>query len=232
MRMRTLVPILAALALLTFLPAPAAAQQQGSLVLQIAPPETIYPDTTITTVATATLTVDVTGMLSPSGIPVTYMVETVPAWATVTLSPASDVFTAPMMVPNGASYTVTRTFTITISVAHYPGDMIDLLRIAAITSPGFMGQSIYGAGEATLFYDGPNADEECDHGLTDAQVAALKAEAIDAYNEYNAAKDAESSDEVTVQNASASPVPLTSLAIAGFALVGAGVGLVLRKRLR
>lgn len=232
---RTLLPILAALALVAFLPAPAAAQQSGALVLTTGTPDALRPDGFVTYTVQATLTVDYTAALALSGIPVTYVVENKPAWASVTLSPASDVFPPPPAgyVPSGFAYQQVRILQVTIAAGPDAPtvDVYEALELGAITSPGMFGQPIYGRGSTVVFYDAPEEEPPCpEHAFTDAQIAQMTATAVDAYNEHEA-KDSESSDDVSVQSTGASPVPVAGIAVAGFALVGAGVGLLLRRRM-
>lgn len=236
MTMRAFVLALAALAIVASLPAPAAAQQQGSLVLMLQLPEGLTPDATVSFLGTATLTVDYTAALAMTGIPVTYAVAEAPEWASVTIQPASDVFPPPSAAgPPGFAYTVTRTFQVVVSVADGPAeDAVAALLIDAWTTPSTVfGNSFYGSGATQVSFDAPDEPEECDHGLTDAQLAALKAEAVEAYNAMEAAqREDEASGEVTTQSTGASPVTMSGLAVGGFALVGAGVGLLLRRRLK
>lgn len=236
--MRTLVLALLALSLLTLVPAPAQAQQTGSLVLVLnAPERALHGDDFVTVTGIATLTVDYTAVLAVSGIPVTYTVTKAPAWATVIVTPGSDVFPGPYAPMPGLAYSVTRAFSMTISVADGPGqNVVDTIEITAVTEAAPLGRSFTGKASVPVsFY----AEEEaCE--VHDGELLALAREAA---NEYAAAKEdsvdvtAEaprkdaSEPELHAQSGSATTLSIPWIAVAGFALVGAGVGLVLRRRL-
>lgn len=231
--MRTLLVGATLLTLLVLLPAPAQAQQTGSLVLHITPSDApLREDGTLVLSGFATLTVDTTAVLAFSGIPVMYTIETHPAWASAIVSPSTDVFPAPMAgAAPGLSYTVTRSFTISVSAATLPmEDVTDILRMGAETTPHAMGRPVYGSGEALLTYDAP--DEPCpEHAVTQEQLATWAAQAADAYNEQQASGTQQAPEEVTVQDAGASPIPLPWAAVGGCAILGAGIGLAMRRRL-
>lgn len=223
----------ALLAILLLIPG-AQAQQSAALVVALGVPEEALGEgaETITFVGRVTLTVDYTAILSPTGIPVTYTVTKQPEWASVIVSPSSDVFPAPTAPSGGMAYQAERAITITVTLAHeVTEDMRDEVEITASTTPAMLGKSATGKGSTLVAVVAP--EEACpEHaGLTPAQMA-LAADAVDAYNEYQAAKEDDASDEVTTQSAGASPVPLAGVALGGFALAGAIVGLVLRRRLR
>lgn len=239
--MRTLVLLVASLALLTFVPT-ADAQTAGSLVITISAPDApVRAGETVTLVGVATLTADYTAALGLAGIPVSYWVEQAPAWASVIISPSNDVFPPPAGPQQaGLTYTAVRTFTITVSATASEApteDVVEALTIAALTSPAALGQQLSGQGAAAIAFDA--TDEPCEHAV-DAELLALAREAA---NESAASKqngvdmptsapptDAPA-DDLEVQTGGVSPLSLPWLAVAGFALVGAGVGLVLKKRL-
>lgn len=232
--MRPLIAALAMLLLLTFLPAPASAQQQGAVTVQLNVPETPLADdlTRITFAGIVTFTTDVTASASTTGIPVSYTVTKQPEWASVIISPATDVFSFGM--PTGLSMTATKTVTIVVSLAKDPGeDLNGVIEITAETSPGPFGASFTGKGSTPIAYDAPE-EEPCAEGhlVTNADWEAMAVEAADAYNEYQASKaEEDGGDEVSVQTGGASTLPMPWLIVGGFALIGAGVGLVLRRRL-
>lgn len=233
--MRTLLLVFSALAIVALLPGPAAAQQQGAMTISLVTPETLAPGSVVTFNGLATITVDITGMTATNGIPVTYSIAQIPAWATAVISPQSDVFPTPMGFPAGASYTVTKPFIVTIIANEGPAfDTTDILQLAATTSPGPFGQSIHGKGAVAVSYDAPDEPGDClEHGLTDAQIAALSSTAVKAWNDHEDAKANEDADgEVTVQNVGASPIPIAGAAVGGFAVLGAGVGLLMRRKFR
>lgn len=239
--MRSLALVLASLALLSVLPAPAQAQLSASVVITLeAPTEALTADSTLTIPGTVAYTADFTAWAGVFEIPVTYYVEDAPAWATVIISPANDVFPAPGAPMAGFSYTVVRMISVTVTAGEAPpGDASDSISIMAIAHPHMGGQAASGVGAVPVRYDA--ADEPC-HELTDEEMLAMAREAA---NEYvaknggtgvgseapNAAPAQGGSDELHVQTRDASPLSLPWIAVAGFALVGAGVGLVLRRRL-
>lgn len=230
--MRTLLVAATLLSLLLFVPAPASAQQTGNLTLVLqAPMDALHEGAPLVIAGYAILTVDWSAAVSaPSGIPVAYAISQLPAFATAVVSPATDVFPAPTAggAP-GISYTVARAFQITVAPASgSTTDASGVLELAAQTTPGFMGKPISAKGQTLLQFDAP--DEPCDDALTQEQLAVWAAEAAEAYNEHQTAKPEASSDEVTVQSGGSSPIPLPWVAVAGFALVGAGVGLAFRRR--
>ncbi|HET6405042.1 MAG TPA: hypothetical protein VFH78_10380 [Candidatus Thermoplasmatota archaeon] len=229
--MRTLVLLLAAAALVASLPG-AHAQQSGALILTLeAPAEPVREGGMVTFLGTVTLTVDYTAMLSLSGIPVSYSVANAPAWASVVISPASDVFPMPSHPHPGTSYSVTRQIAVTVSAADVPErDTVAAVEIAAVTSPGFAGRSFTGNGATPVAFD--VADEACDAAHAE-ELAAPARQAAQAYAKHqtsgNGAQDA-SAEELTTQSAGARPLPLPYAVVAGFAILGAGIGLVLRRR--
>lgn len=217
--MRTLA--LATLLLLATLAPAATAQQAGTLALAFDAPEAALakdaPPLAIPGVAT--LTVDVTAVTSTHGVPVHYVVTKQPAWASVIVSPASDVFPLPMTP--GLSMSVSRQVMVLVSAAPGPGvDTTDVIEIQAVTTPGILGRSIETRGATPIRFDAP--DEKPCH---DIDLAALAAEA----EGYHAAMHAQP-DEVSVQSTTATPVRTPALVAGALALVGAAVGLVLRRR--
>lgn len=235
--MRTLALAAIALALLTFLPTPAAAQQSGNVTVTLNSPErALVAHDSVTTNGIVTLTVDYTAILGLTGIPVTYTITQAPAWATVVVSPSSDVFPAPMAPMPGLAYTVMRPITISISVADGPGaDEIGVVELTAVTSAAPLGRSFAGKGVIPVSFD--HVDEEC-HELNDAEILALAREAANEYAANGgvaAASDAPttsaSDPELHTQSTGASTLSLPWIAIVGFAIVGAGVGLLLKRRL-
>lgn len=232
--MRALLVTLALLSLLTFLPSPAAAQQQGSITVQLEAPEAPLTGEveSLTFRGIVTLTTDATAYASLTGIPVQYTVTMQPEWATIIVSPASDVFSLP--APGiGAAITMSKAVTITVTLHHDPGeDVNDLVEISAVTSPGGpLGTSFAGKGTTPIAYDAPDAEPCPEHAaLSNVDWASVAVEAADAYNEQQAAKQG-SGDEVSVQTGGSSTLPMPWIVVGGFALIGAGVGLVLRRRL-
>lgn len=229
--MRPILATLAVLTLLTCLPSPAAAQSQGSVTVMLGSLEDAFTEEgqTLTFTGIVTLVADVTAHTSTTGIPVQYTVTKQPDWATVVVSPASDVFT--FGAPTGLSVQASKSFTVTVALADTPEDDVsDQVEIAAQTSPAPFGASFTGKGATPIVYDAP--DEPCPgHDIvTSADWASLAVEAADAYNEHHAAKQGKG-EEVSVQTGGATSLSTPWIVVAGFAAVGAGVGLVLRRRL-
>lgn len=236
--MRTLVLVATTLALLTFLPAPAQAQQASQVTIVLnAPAEPLTAEGALTFTGAVTYTADYTAMLALTGIPVQYTVSERPEWATVIVSPANDVFPAPAGAVNGPAYTVTRLITVTVTLAHaLEEDASGAIVITATTSAAPLGQAATGQGAVPILYDAP--EEECQQ-LTDAQLLEMAREAANEYAEKSGNVDVPTaapatetpSDELHVQSGGAAPLALPWVAVAGFAIVGAGVGLLLKKRL-
>lgn len=215
----------------TLLP-PAAAQQSGAVTIMLDPAShALGPDQTITIAGTVTLTMDATVYASaPNGVPVTYTVLQAPAWASVMITPSSDVFPLPMVPYSGAAVTVSRPVTITVSVGDGPADSVaELVSMEALTTAGFLGQSFAGRGETAVSFIAPEPEEDCD-ALTAEQRAALVEQAAAAYADYEEAQS-QGADEVTTQSTGATPIGGGWIAVAAFGLVGAGVGLLLKRRL-
>jgi len=229
--MRTLLATLAALLVIALLPSPAAAQQTGMVTVQLNAPEGALSEdqATLTFTGIVTLTVDSTAYTSLTGIPVTYTITHKPAWANVVVSPASDMFSLPFPAL-GVSMTVTKAITVTVSRAFDPlEDLTDQVHVTATTTPGFLGKSFEGRGATLVSYDAP--EEPCpEHDIvTNADWASIAVEAADKYNEHQA-READEPEEVSVQTGGASPIKVPWYAVGGFALAGAGIGLLLRRR--
>lgn len=234
--MRTLALIVVGLALLTFLPAPAQAQMSSSLVVTLtSAEEPVREGSSVVLTGIATFTSDWTAALSLNGIPVTYTIDAVPAWASVVISPANDVFPPPGPASGATplAYSVTRAFTVTVSASEeLAADQTDVLEIAATSSPTQGGRVAVGKASALVSYDAPEAP--CD--TTDHE--ALLAMAVEAANAYAETERGDASstsgtedDELSVQTGGATPLPLPWIAVGGFAALGALVGLLLRRRL-
>lgn len=228
--MRPLLATLAVLTLLTFLAAPAAAQSQGSVTVMLGAVDEAFTEEgqTLTFTGIVTLVADVTAHASTTGIPVQYTITKSPAWTSVVVSPASDVFT--FGTPTGVSVQSTKTFTVTVTLGEAPADDVaDQIEITAQTSAAPLGSSFTGKGSTPIVYDAP--EEPCPgHDIvTNADWASLAVEAADAYNEHQAAQQGEA-EEVSVQTGGASAISTPWVVAAGFAIIGAGVGLLLRRR--
>lgn len=227
--------LLATLGMLALLVVPAADAQitKSQLVLSMeAPQAPLTHDAEIASVpGITTFTGDIGQYQHTTGIPITYSVTKAPEWATVTVVPASDVIPLPAAPGLGLSFTVSRPFTVTIILdPEYEGRDISQVEIT-VTQGAVTGGMPASAKNAIPIMADASPVEPCpEHAVTQEQLSVWAVEAADAYNEYQAAAQ-EEDPEVTTQSAGASPVPLPWVAVGGFALVGAAVGLVLRKRL-
>lgn len=210
--------LLAALAGLVLVATPAEAQQSSSLIVMMNVPE--QPLTAeqprITFSGMIDYTADLTTYTSLSGIPVTYTVTKAPAWASVIISPATDII--PLPSTPSFMFMASRPFTVIVDVgSNVTGELVDQIEVTATTTPGSFGKAATGKSAVPIRLDVAQ-DEPCDaaHPLAEpeAQPAA-----------------AEPAPEVQVQSGSVTPLSTRWLVIAGFGLVGAGVGLVLRRRL-
>jgi hypothetical protein len=234
--MRPLLALAAALAFAAFLPAPAEAQSQSQLTIAMnAPAEVFNADTTVVSFSgITTYTGDPLQYTQLNGIPISYEVTKSPAWLSVTVSPASDVI--PVGTPSGVTITAARVFVVTaILDPDFEGEDVDQIEVT-VMQPASTLVSGASAKNAVPVVADVTAEEPCPEGAH-ADLLTLAGEAADAYNAEQAQmRDEEttdgSSDEVSVQDTAVKPLSLPWLAVGGFALVGAGVGLVLRRRLR
>lgn len=231
--MKALVLVTATLALFSLLPALAQAQGSSALTVQLMPPEAALIDgSSITITGNVTLTADLLAYANLNGIPVTYTVEKQPAWLVVSVTPSSDVFPLPQ-TPTGTAISITRPISVTLSPdpASAPSmDTVSKVILGATAIPSAPASwSVQGRGSIPIMYDAPDPVPCAEHeGMTHEQMAQM---AVDAANAYNAQqRDEASGDDVTVQNAAATTLPMPWVAVAGFALVGAAAGLVLRRR--
>lgn len=209
--------LLAALAGLVLVAMPAEAQQTATLTLTMSPPERALTadEPQVTLQGVAVYTADATAYLALVGIPVSYHVTKAPAWASVTISPATDVFPVPS-TPS-PTYSAARAFTVVVNAdPNAVGEAIDQIEITATTAAAIAGKSTTGKNTVPIRLM-MATEEPCDveHPLpAETQPAA-----------------AEPAPEVQVQSSAATPVATRWIVVAGFGLVGAGIGLVLRRRL-
>lgn len=225
--------ILATLVLgLVLVPAPAQAQQSGALVVMLQPPTELLSEDleTMTLSGVVVFTADLTVLANVVGTPVSYTVTKQPAWASVIISPATDVFPTNAFVGASTSVTASRPIRVTVSLSDHPtADVTDAIEITAETSVGTPGRSFSGTGAAPIGYDAP--DEPCDQhvGMTQAQMEQAAAAIADYRAQQSSPQTAP--QEVTTQSAGEkAPVPVFGLAVVACALVGAAVGLALRRK--
>lgn len=147
MRNQKLIRALLAFALLgtafaAFVPT-AEAQQSSSITVKLTPPDIVKPLQGATIFnGEATLTADYSGVSGVIGIPVTYTVTKYPAWATVIVSPTSDIFPVPAgtSAPGGASYQQKLTFKVSVTASDQaPAFQSEAIEITATTKPSTQG---------------------------------------------------------------------------------------------
>lgn len=220
-------PSIAALLLTLAILPHATAQQSSALVVSIAPPPDPVADRPVAAEGYAMLTADWTALTSLNGIPVTYSVSRAPEWATVLISPTNDVFPIPATPTPSASFTSVRSFQVTVILAHPVTETLtDLIEITATTQAGLLGRPTESKGAFTITAVGQHA---CPETTTPAEGTG-NAPAPTTLAEAHAQPDGNA--DVTVQQAAAMPIPTPWIAVAAFGLVGAGVGVVLRDRMR
>ena len=228
-------PLLLALLAGTVLAAPLAqAQSSSTLVLAMPAAEDPLPaGGRLVLGGTATFTADLLVYGNTQGVPVTYTVSNAPAWASVVVSPQTDVF--PVMVGAASpSYTVSRAFTVLVDGAPTgPDNEIGTIEITATATP-----TMQGSRAATARLNTPvrfdAGEEACEDHAAVEQVAYAYvtpgATAPTADAEADADATAQDDTTTTVQSTSTTPIALPAAAILGFGAVGAGVGLLLRRR--
>lgn len=115
------------------------AQAQGSTTLTIvlsSPGQQVKPlQGSISFQGTATFVAESTAQSSFTGVQITYSVKSAPAWASVTISPQTDVFTFGSTPTPGATVTGTKTFSVTVSASDQaPAFSPGPIEIQAVTS--------------------------------------------------------------------------------------------------
>lgn len=221
-----------------FLALPAAdAQQQGYLSLRVAnPTNALAAGTTTNLPGAISATFDNTATITQTaGIPLSYSVTRVPNGTTVTISPATDVIPTDLGPQSvGISRTETRPFTITIQVGKdAPADALDTIEIVA-TTHGNTGSNPFSARTIVpvhLVNDGA----ACPPAMTSAAAPPTEAtQASSTSVTANAPHAGGSSPATPVRLQSAAhttSLPVApAAAILGFAVVGAAVGLVVKRR--
>lgn len=216
--------LLAALALgLVATPLAAAQQTSSTLVMVLdSPGGPVEAEKALVFQGTATYVAEAAAQTSLTGIQVTYTVANAPEWASVTVSPQSDVFTfsQPALSP-----TVTATKAFTVTVIGTP-DGVDgatgAIEIQGVTAGTLLVRAAWSNAAVPVLYEA--GDEEC--AEAGAEVAPLLPP------QEGAADEAPQEDDgLTVQSGGpAVPAALPIAGVAGFAALGAGVGLFLRKR--
>lgn len=166
-----------------------------------------------------------------NGIPIAYTVTKLPPWASVVVSPATDVIPSPG-TPSGPSFSAARTFTVVVTLdpafaqdPEFPRRIATDVEITVTQGATMLGAPASGKVSFPLQVNLPEP-EPCH-----VDEGALLAEAVATYNAHQAAQPAPA-DEMTVQNADVTRLPGSALALATFGLVGAAVGFVAQRRLR
>ncbi|HET6404171.1 MAG TPA: hypothetical protein VFH78_05950 [Candidatus Thermoplasmatota archaeon] len=147
-----LIAAFVASAFLAFVPT-AEAQQSGSVTVTLSTPENVKPlQGPVSFTGTVTFIGDYSGLTGVVGIPVTYSVSKAPAWASVLISPANDVFPAPSNAQPGTSYSQSKTITITVTASDQaPAFTPDTIEITATTQgAGAGGRSFSGKGNVPI----------------------------------------------------------------------------------
>jgi hypothetical protein len=197
---------------------------QYSIVISLAPPTDALSaeKTKVEFAGKVTYVGDPTSMLNLHGVPVQYKITQAPAWAAVTVSPGSDVI---QLTTQGTTTTGSAHFTVTVFAGAdaVPSSEVGIIEITATVIPSApLTPPKSASGQAPVQFYVPPHEDGCEEHAT---VAALFAEAP------AAAPKEESGDDLHVQTAGVAPAG-TWYAVGGFALVGAGVGLMLRRRLK
>lgn len=197
----------------------AAAQQQGGITVLVTPPGTAQVNNVTTTVGRVTLTADLSAYSSPTGIPVVYTVSKAPAWASVAISPSNDLFASQPMP--GTVMSISRPISIVILADSLPAnvDLTDVIEITAQSMPTFAGKALIGKAAVPIHAVGPSC-----------ATASASSEPVVKTTSVAPAKAPSSSPPLTVQSNEAM-LPTTGFAlVGGFAVAGAGVGLLLARR--
>lgn len=225
--MRTLLPLLAFGALLLAAIPAAEAQTTGpqySIIVSLVPPEDPFSprQLSLDMAGKVEYVGDPSSALNLNGVYVEYHITKAPAWLSVTVSPSTDV----IHLAQGQQYVGASVFTVSMMASEggAPGSAADVVEITATVTPSMpFSYSKSAAAQAMVqYYAGEN--EECDEGHTVA-LTPLSAEP------EPAAARPEEEPELTVQSGGVAPMG-TWYAIAGFGLVGAGVGILLRRRFK
>ena len=143
--------------LLAFVPT-AEAQTSAQVVVSITPnTERVKPlQGPIAFSGTAQFTADYSAGANIIGIPVTYTVSQKPAWATVLVSPATDIFPGPSATgaATPGAYTTSRTFTITVTASDQaPAFTAEQIEITATTTPTQGGKAAIGKAQVPIVAD-------------------------------------------------------------------------------
>jgi len=164
--------LLLALAI-TLLPT-AAAQQQGSLVVEIEGGDHVLSENAPVLVlrGTATLTTDATALLATTGIPADIKVDT-PDGVIAAVS-STLVFWTAQTPPVGANVVAIAPFTLTIALVDAPTqDLVSSLEVTVKAMPSTLGAtSFVGRGQTPFEIDISDATEACDDDAdADAPIA-------------------------------------------------------------
>lgn len=229
---------------LTVLPT-ADAQQQTALTLRVPSPDApVGSGGAANVTAILTYTADASTMLNLGGVPVDYQVTRSPPWLQVVLSPSHDVIPTDS-VPVGATMTSHRTFRIEMyGLANATTDVVaDTVEVRATTQPGALLSRPQSVAAAIIVRAAPHAcptpaaapsaGPTSSGGATDSAAAVPSGRTATpsvASAQTRSLALAPAPIPVQVQSATAPLTPVSWGAIAGFGIVGAGVGLAMWRR--
>lgn len=207
--------------------AQAQAASQYNIVLSLVPPETPLTAQAPHTIIFGRIDFvgDPSTMLNWNGVAVEYVVTMAPSWLAVVVSPSSDVIPLTM---GGTTVTGSRTFAVSLHASNATLDesVLDTVEITATVSPTspFLSYPKSVSQAVPVQYFAPPHDDDCE------EHATAKALLAEARASQEAAAPEETGDEpLIVQSGGVTPLPTWS-AVAGFGLVGAGLGLLLSRR--
>lgn len=195
----------------------AAAQSGSTAALVLSPPmEYLTHETASWTAGTITYSTSMaSAALNTNGWTVVYTVAKQPEWAIVTISPSSDILHS--FISPSPTMVISKTFNIGIEVdPNYFGEAIDQIEIIATVIPSAAATQQIVSTKSSMSVHALTDEDHCENAATAAIAPAPVKE--------------EAPETVTIQSASPATSPVPYVAIGGFAAVGAGIGLLLRRR--
>jgi hypothetical protein len=206
----------------------ASAQQQGVLTLRVSTPTSdLRPDTSLAVAGVATLYADPTVAAQLSGVPVRFFITKLPNGTTATISPATDVFEFGPQV--ATTWESTRPFQVIVyGTKDLPADTFDVVEVTAVTTPSFGGN--YFSAKVMIPLHLVNGDTACPPANATPATAPPPAPAPTT-SATKASANASATPVHVQSTAPAATFPVApAAAIGGFAVVGAAVGLLVRRR--
>lgn len=204
--------------LLTAAPSAEAQISQYNVVIELDPIDhALAPSQGATAFGQVRMVTDPTFFLFDDEVPIEYAVTALPSWASASVNPPQDVVLLFLGGPNAQGYAE---FEVDVHVASdAPAGVVDYVEVVATTSPAGPG-----APQKSVSIRMPiqvaAAEEPCeeDHLVIDATGATADEEPAE--------------EDLHVQSGGARPFrSLPWYAAGGFAVAGAGVGLLLRRRM-